>query len=222
MNPEFIKESNFKSIVELQELGIDDLMGVAKIHMLSFQESALTWLGKEAVRRYYEWQLLGPHEVVALGAFTGHQMLGYCFGGQFHGALSGFLHKNRLYLLSAVLTHPSLFVHPYFRSRVKQSAGILKKSVRPQSASPVSSSEIQRHFGILAIATRPDVQRQGVGKKLMLRMEAIAGKHDFSEMNLSVDPKNARAIAFYQHLGWQKYSEGLGTWTGRMIKNLNQ
>jgi ribosomal protein S18 acetylase RimI-like enzyme len=220
---EIIKEPDFTSIAELQELGIDDLMDVAKIHMAAFQDSALTWLGRETVRRYYEWQLMGPHEVVALGAFTEHQMLGYCFGGRFHGALSGFLQKNRLYLIGIVLTHPNLFVHPYFRSRVTQSVKILKKNpTRPQPSPAAFAPKMQRHFGILAIATRPDVQGKGIGKKLMLRMEAIAGKRDFPVMNLSVDPKNVRAIAFYQRLGWKKYIEGEETWTGRMIKNLNQ
>ena len=33
---------------------------------LSYSDRALSALGHEAVRRYYEWQLLGPHDSAAL------------------------------------------------------------------------------------------------------------------------------------------------------------
>ena len=38
-------------------LDVKDLPAVASVHMAAFPKSALTMLGTEAVRRYYEWQL---------------------------------------------------------------------------------------------------------------------------------------------------------------------
>jgi len=38
-------------------------------------------LGTEAVRRYYEWQLVGPHEVTAISAYINTELVGFCFGG---------------------------------------------------------------------------------------------------------------------------------------------
>lgn len=66
-----------------------DLDRVTRIHIAAFRTSALTPLGAGAVRRYYVWQLTGPHDVVALGAWLDGELRGYCFGGVFRGAARG-------------------------------------------------------------------------------------------------------------------------------------
>lgn len=81
------------SIFVLTVLNHDDLPAVAAIHVAAFPDSALTALGVEAVRRYYAWQLDGPHEVFALGVdavqydndgtIANKQLIGYCFAGGF-------------------------------------------------------------------------------------------------------------------------------------------
>jgi len=48
--------------VILRFIGGAALADVAKVHCRAFADAALTRLGCEAVRRYYLWQLEGPHE----------------------------------------------------------------------------------------------------------------------------------------------------------------
>ena len=80
--------------MEIRNLEAKDLPYVAAVHVAAFPDSALTMLGTEVVRRYYEWQLTGPHDIAALGAFAGAGVEGYCFGGVFRGAMSGFFNST--------------------------------------------------------------------------------------------------------------------------------
>src|SRR6267378_4194115 len=113
-----------------------DLPGVSMVHMLAFPESALTMLGTEAVRRYYEWQLVGPHDVAALGAFVNAELVGFCFGGIFRGAMSGFVRKNRKFLIGHVLAQPWLIRNPIFRDRLATGARVLKRRAKPKGTLP--------------------------------------------------------------------------------------
>src|SRR5688572_23507902 len=111
--------------VTLRRLGSADLPRVAIVHHLAFPDSALAKLGSEAICRYYEWQLHGPHEVVASGAFMNGECVGFCFSGVFRGATSGFLKRNRTYLVKRVVTHPWLLTNELVRSRLLTSIRIL-------------------------------------------------------------------------------------------------
>lgn len=53
----------------------------------------------------------------------------------------------------------------------------------------------------------------------MERSEAIAREKGFSEMDLTVNPQNEKAIRFYERLGWEKVVNE-GRWTGLMRKRL--
>jgi ribosomal protein S18 acetylase RimI-like enzyme len=193
-----------------------DLPRVTQIHLLAFPESALTALGCEAIRRYYEWQLRGPHDAVALGCEREGALAGFCFGGVFRGALSGFLRHNRRFLTLLVLSRPWLLANPLFRERLGR-AGRLLRRAPAAPVEPVSST--QRSFGILAIATDLHHTRQGVGRELMQAAEAVARERGFAQMNLTVHPDNTAAVRFYEGLGWQRIERD-GTWSGAMRLNL--
>ena len=74
-----------------------DLAGIAGVHVRAFPRSTITAMGSEAVRRYYEWQMEGER-VTPLVAESDRRIVGFCFGGVFRGAMSGFLRRNALYL----------------------------------------------------------------------------------------------------------------------------
>lgn len=206
--------------VHIRTIEATDLASVAAIHMMAFPESALTMLGTEAVRRYYEWQLIGPHEVAALSARVNSELVGFCFGGIFRGAMSGFLHKNRKFLIWRVLTHPWFATNPVFRERLTFGVNILKRFGKPKTPAPHGEDPTMGSFAILAIATDPISQGLGVGKLLMKESEDIARKHGFREMSLTVHPDNHRAIRFYVSLDWEKLSKN-GVWGGEMRKSIN-
>ena len=202
--------------VKVRRVMRKELSQVAAVHMAAFPNSAITLMGQEAVRRYYDWQLVGPHIVLALGAFSSDQCLGFCFGGVFRGATSGFLARNRAYLTWRVLTHPWLITNEIFRGRLKMAARLLRR--RP-AAKGIYVSNAPRSFEILAIAVDPRSQRTGIGELLMHEAEAIARKHSFHQIHLTVHAKNAQVIRFYQGLGWQKTESG-AVWRGEMKKYL--
>jgi ribosomal protein S18 acetylase RimI-like enzyme len=183
----------------LRNLETHDLLAVAAVHVAAFPHSALTGLGREAVRRYYEWQLCGPHDVVALGAFSGTELVGFCFGGVFRGATSGFVRANPAFLARRVLTRPRFITNALFRDRLLTGMRILKRAWRSQDP-PRSHSA---RFGILSIAVDPSHRRSGVGRIIMRDMEERARDRGFNRMHLSVEPHNLTAIRFYERLGWK-------------------
>ena len=185
--------------IALRPLGRGDLPTVADIHLRAFPHSALSKLGHEAVRRYYEWQLLGPHDTVAIGAFSNVLLLGFCFGGVFRGATSGFVRTNRGFLAWRLLLRPWLLADPLFRNRARTGARALRRSER-RNGSRRSGSDT---FGILSIAVDPRYHRSGVGTAIMGEMERYARERKAVRMHLSVEPTNSSAIRFYRRLGWK-------------------
>jgi ribosomal protein S18 acetylase RimI-like enzyme len=204
-------------VCDLRELSGDNLQMVATIHLAAFPRSALTRLGVEAVRRYYEWLLVGPHQRTALGAFRDGELVAFLFGGTFSGALTGFLRRNRSYLAVRVATRPWLITTPLFRDRIAMAMRLLRVRrrgrVEASRATPVSPS-----YGILAIAVAPRWQGTGAGKALMVRAEQIARDTGFACMELSVATWNDQAIEFYLRGGWNKV--GTDGWSGVMDKKL--
>lgn len=205
----------------LAKLSPDALHSVATIHTRAFPKSALTQLGNEAVRRYYEWQLVGPHEAVALGAWSKDRLIGFCIGGVFRGALSGFIRRNRAYLARCIAVHPWVLLDPMFRSRLLpgfRALGLLRKSMKTEPLQQTISRD--RSFGILAIAVDPAVQRAGIGKLLLVEAERIAIRQGFPTMHLTVQANNHQAICFYEKMGWNK-RKASGVWNGGMTKRLS-
>lgn len=206
--------------MQIRTLTLEDLPKAALIHLSAFPKSALSLLGAEVVRRYYEWQLTGPHQCLAIGAVddTG-QIVGFCFGGIFHGALSGFVEKNKKYLVMQVLKRPWLLItNPIFRDRVQIGARLRSHPNTPAHSS-ASATTPEPSFGILSIAVHASAQRQGIGQLLMHYSEAFAHEHGFRRMHLTVAVDNLQAIQFYQNEGWEKHLAGT-TWKGSMIKCL--
>jgi ribosomal protein S18 acetylase RimI-like enzyme len=207
-----------KSDIVVRKLETGDLQEASGVHIAAFADSALTRLGREAVMRYYEWQLNGPHDVAALGAFAGGKMAGFCFAGVFRGSMSGFLRKEWKFLCWRLLTHPWLASNPILRERLVYAIRVLKRYGRPRKSEP-SGKEKKPVFGILSIAVDPGFQGRGVGKLLMEEAERIARRQEFAEMDLTVHPQNHQALRFYEGLGWKRISVG-ESWAGLMRKDL--
>ncbi len=205
--------------VTSRDLAAHDLPSVTTIHMGAFPHSALTRLGREVVRRYYEWQLLGPHDVVALGAWQGPHLVGFCFGGTFRGATGGFVRKNRVFLTARILIRPWLAIDPMFRGRLSLGTHLLRVRSKPGPVPTTPSDPPVRSFGILSIAVDPQCQGLGIGKLLMMEAEGVALRKGFRSMNLTVHPTNHQAISFYERLGWARNLND-GSWSGSMCKAL--
>ncbi len=203
--------------LSVRELRSSDLRQVSTIHLAAFPDSALTRLGDATLRRYYQWQLEGEPEAVAFGAFKGDELLGYCFGGIFRGATSGFMRHNSLFLAMRLLTHPWYVTNSLFRARLVLGFRILRQMVLPNPTKAAHDPSTIIPFHVLAIAVHPKHQGLGVGKVLMERIEEIALDRGQMEMALTVHADNFGAIRFYEHLGWEKWLVD-GKWNGLMKK----
>jgi ribosomal protein S18 acetylase RimI-like enzyme len=212
-------------MASVRYLTVDDLPQITEIHLAAFPDSALTKLGSEAVRRYYEWQIVGPHDAVNIGIFDQDTLLGFCFGGVFRGALGGFLEKNRSFLIQRILTHPWLLLNPLFRERVHFAMEQIYNRVFVRTLKAVkTSAELETtpapSFGILSIAVMSKQWGSGAAQKLMEETERIAIKRNFARMGLTVHPSNVRAVRFYEKMGWQRALHN-GVWTGSMVKYIS-
>lgn len=209
---------NNKPDITLKILTRKDLVQVAHVHSSAFRDSALTKLGKEPIRRYYEWQLTGPHECHALGAFDQQGLLvGFCFAGVFHGSLSGFLTRNKKFLTCWVLSHPWKITNPLVVDRLKQAILILK---RKSTTTNHPSTQPKMSYGILSIAVDPEKQGMGIGRIIMQDVEQDALQKGFAELNLTVHPTNTKAVTFYEGCGWQRVIKDSAEWSGSMVKPL--
>jgi len=195
----------------------DHLPLVAQVHLRAFPQSALSCLGNEAVRRYYEWQLTGPHDHEFVGVWRDQKLLGYAVGGVSRGALSGFVHRNRGFLVCRVLMQPWMICTSGFRGRLK--LGLRSLSRRKPSAPPAQMPSAGRSFGVLAVAIDPAAQGFGLGKLLMNHLEIVAAEQGYNRMHLTVGMDNAGATAFYERLGWTRVMNG-AQWAGSMAKRL--
>jgi ribosomal protein S18 acetylase RimI-like enzyme len=206
--------------IKIGELSVAHLPEIVAVHVQSFPRSATTRLGPEAVRRYYEWQFIGPHDAHYLGAWVDDQLGGFCFCGKFRGAMEGFLARNTWFLARQVLMRPWLLTSPEVRSAVV--AVVRRLLPRSRKACPAGPQPQEaRRFGILATAVAPRCRRLGLGARMMEEAEKLAHKVGFEAMGLTVNPANEPAICFYKRLGWTPISDS-GHWQGRMEKLLSQ
>lgn len=206
----------------MRPLIASDLPSIAAVHCEAFPGSVLTALGVEAVRRYYEWQLVGPHDIVALGSFAGAELAAFAIGGVFRSSLGGFVRRNRAYLALRVTTRPWLAAGPVFRSRLATGmrVGFTRQRARARPAAPAGTPvPAGRSFGVLAIATHPAHRRAGHGARLMQHLEDAAIAREFTAMHLTVSPDNDGAVRFYKDLGWYPVPDG-ARWDGLMRKEL--
>lgn len=203
---------------EIRPLGAGDLPEIAEIHMLAFPNAAMTALGKEAVRRYYQWQLDGPHDLYATVALLDGQTAGFSFAGHFRGHLIGYLRRNRAYLAFHTLRRPWLLANPLFRDRLGYGLTTLRRKLGKPV--PRRSAAEPRRFGILSVAVNPPFQGRGVGQALMEDAEREARRLGVSRMSLTVHPENEQAVRFYQRQGWYRTPNGKGRWIGHMLKDL--
>jgi ribosomal protein S18 acetylase RimI-like enzyme len=132
--------------------------------------------------------------------------------------MNGFLRAHRGYLATRIARHPRLLLEPLIRDRLAAALRITLRYSRFARAVPVATPPPARNFGVLAIATAPQVRGAGVGRALMAEAEARARRLGHAWMTLTVHPDNARAVQFYEQLGWKRTGEA--PWTGSMVRDL--
>lgn len=206
--------------MNVRALRAGDLDAVAALHVASFPKAAISRLGRDAARRFYESLLTGPHDAVALGAFEGSSLVGYCFVGVWRNAEAYFLRRNVAWIVGRVLARPWLAWSPLFRSRASTALRILNPRHRKSARARATDERLGRYFGIQSIAVDPAWQGKRVGRLLMDAAEGAARSRGFDRMGLSVHADNAAAIRLYERSGWERLLVD-GAWHGVMVKSLS-
>lgn len=189
--------------VEVRRLLAEDLERLAELHRRAFPASVLGRLGTEAVVRYYQWQLLGPHEVEGLVAVDGGRLLGFLVGGRFRGSMIGFVKRHARFLVVQVARHPTLLVSRRGLRAVAVASRLLawrSPGARVERPDRVPAES----FGVLVVAVAPEAHRLGVGRLLVGEAEQTARQAGYERMHLTVDPHNGHALTFYRELGWRR------------------
>lgn len=184
--------------VEIVDLTVDDLDALVELHQLTFPDSELARLGREAVKRQYRWQMEGPHDLTALGARRDRELVGFLMGGVFRGSTLGFLRKEKWFLARLVVTHPRILL----RGSGRRSLSIAARLLRPDRKRQEPNRPARGSFGVQAIGVSPRAQRLGIARRLMVEAEARARAEGYATMHLTVHPDNAAAVGLYFSLGW--------------------
>lgn len=220
------RENGPKEKVLLRLMTVEDMDAIVEVHKLAFPDSFLTKLGPGAVSRYYRWQLEGPHSHYSIVAVFREKIVGLCVGGVSRGALSGFLKRYKLYLGLKVLSKFWLLMRGNFLKKSRVAMILLWRNLVPRGkelnrqAEPIRD-EKPISFGILSICVTPDVRGLGIAQALMLESENEALKRSFGKMHLTVATVNARAIRFYQKLGYvivKKEDASEGTYLEKWLR----
>lgn len=206
-----------RSAVHIRALRPDDLASITELHLLAFPKAALSALGQEAVRRYYQWQLEHQPDMYATVALIDGALAGFSLAGQFRHPLSGFLRAHRGYLIRNTLRRPWLLANPIFFDRVR--LGLKKLRPRRRRGNIATGAPVRR-FGVLSLAVHPGFQGHGVGQALMDDAEREARRLGVPRIGLTVRLDNKHAIHFYESHGWYRDVDQHGRWTGAMHKDL--
>lgn len=200
------------SNLQLMNIGLERVPDMARLHVESFSDRALSALGEETVRRYYESQMDGFPEVSVLGAFENDRLLGFCVCGLTGNAFGKFMARHKKHLVCRMLSRPWLLCLPVVRQQARWALCRGRGSSKKPDNQPV--------FRILSIGVSPSAQGRGIGAALMNAAERIAAEQGHVEMGLSVHPENTKALRLYERLGWHRVTTGTD-WTGSMIKRLS-
>lgn len=204
--------------VTVRDVTITDLDAVASIHIASFGQSVLARLGDEVMRRYYRWQLTGPHDLIAVVACRGHEVLGFTLGGVFRGSTIGFVRREKWLLVGKVLRHPAVLLTELGWKRIALALRLLARRGSLAHPEALVAAEPQlRSCGVLAIAVHPSAQGLGVGRAMMGEVRRRAEAEGFRRLHLTVSPDNLAAVRFYESLGFERSLEGDGRWRGFLV-----
>ncbi len=195
---------------------------MADIHVAAFPTAAISRMGREAARRFYESLLRGPHDAIGLGVVDDDNCLaGYCFAGVWENAELFYLRQNVLFLAGRVAVRPWLLLHPFFRKRIWLALRLLAPVVRYRNAHAPPNEEGGGRFGVQSIAVHPRAQGRGAAKQLLQASAEVARLRGFTTMELSVHVDNYQAVEVYERLGWERNLTN-GGWHGFMFLRLDR
>ncbi|MCX7829469.1 MAG: GNAT family N-acetyltransferase [Acidobacteria bacterium] len=208
---ENISEQN-RNKVSLRNMELKDLEEVARVHQEAFGNSFLTALGREAIKRYYDYQLTSGYRFHPILTKIDGKIIGFCFGGHYKNSLKGYLRRNFSFLFFLLLFKPWIIFKKNFFKTLSLALIILLFPKYLQIKKDEKITEIEEQsYGILSICVLPEFQGLGAAKLMMIESEKKAIEWGYKLMRLTVSEDNLRAINFYKKLGYVEYKNESGS-----------
>jgi len=168
-----------------------DINFLVSIHCASFENFFLTQLGLKFLEIYYS-SVIKSDKGIILGCFDNNELVGFCAAT----TLSAGFHKGLIktnfvaFLLQGIkilLTKPKALIR-LFKNLSKEKDDF---------------EDNGKYAELLSIATLPEKQGSGIGKKLLLQLDNELIENACKEVSLTTDfDNNLNAIEFYKSIGY--------------------
>lgn len=187
----------------------DDLGKIAQIHKMQFHDHYLGKFSPQLIGKFYK-EYLSEESLIFLVCQKSAAIEGFVLGGfsdKLNACSRTFLKSHVINYTFEILCRPAVWLDT--GARIKN---ILKNRYKKSNVHPSAAS-----FRLLSISVTKELQGKEAAKALVLAFEK-AIPHHINIYGLSVHANNARAIGFYQKMGFIKEREVKGSIY--MIKNI--
>lgn len=196
--------------VILRRITNGDLMAVAALQHAAFPQDFLSCVGKGMIAQYYSWHWRKATNEIALGAWCGKELAGFCFGATTCPGLQKFYREHIWQIAVCCVLHPQIMVEPKMWKRLFWTVATKFSQKRKKIVVPprvTVAAHNSPSFYIMKIAVNSRYQKRGVGRRLLSETETVASARGLSNMHLLVDTDNVAAIRLYRTLGWKMVME---------------
>jgi len=183
-------------VCDVREAQLSDVPQVVGVHLASFQNFFLTFLGRSFLEHLYHEIAEEPGGVFLIATSPEQAVIGFA---------AGVPHLPNFYrrlIKEKWLTFGSASVR----------AALLRPSIIPRLGRALRAPEQARQAScpaaLMSIAVAPEAKGMGVGKKLIARFLQDMAHRGVQKICLTTDlENNAATIGFYEGLGFSKSGE---------------
>lgn len=173
----------------------DDIAAIAEVHIVSFRGYVLTRLGKGFLRGYYSTVLDHPHGILLVAEQTG-KVVGFAAGFGDPPGFSRLLRSRTAaflpHILAGLLRNPGIVLI------------VLQNALGVFRGRPVGYTPDPQDVEFSSVAVVPELQGQGVGRRLIEAFIEEARKQGVPGLYLTTDTdNNDHANRLYQRSGFR-------------------
>lgn len=168
-----------------------EIPSIIDVHNKSFKNFFLTELGPNFLYAYYDG-IRKDIGGILLGYFSDGKLYGFCAASLQSKGYNTTLIKNNIVRFS-VVGFRILFSKP----------SALIRLVKNLSKTQVKAKDDGDYAELFSIATVPEMQGKGIGRKLLIELEQDLKDKGVSKLSLTTDYyRNESTLAFYKKMGY--------------------
>lgn len=169
----------------------DDLNDVVRVHMKSFKDFFLTFLGERFLQVYYKG-VINYNDAIKVVYLEANEVKGFVVGTMNPAGFYSSLLK-RDWFRFGIASIPAIFRKP--KSVFRLVRALTRPSTTPKERGVAELS---------SMAVLPDIQGKGIGRELVKAFIRDVRKHAGTAIYLATDARNNDAVnAFYQRIGFK-------------------